>query len=98
MHERGGYWDVSSTSLCSLYQHLEDGEENNSERFNPFVFLLKINEWKAKLDQMLPSPLDSIEAWLQEMERLQAEDLPDLQDPFKAMSVFREIIVIFKVC
>uniref|UniRef100_A0A8C5JEC2 Spectrin repeat containing nuclear envelope protein 2 n=1 Tax=Junco hyemalis TaxID=40217 RepID=A0A8C5JEC2_JUNHY len=55
-----------------------------------------INEWKAKLDQMLPSPLDSIEAWLQEVERLQAEDLPDLQDPFKAMSVFREIIVIFK--
>lgn len=61
-------------------------------------FPLKINEWKAKLDQMLPSPLDRIEAWLQEVERLQAEDLPDLQDPFKAMSVFREIIVIFKVC
>ncbi|XP_005047765.1 PREDICTED: nesprin-2 [Ficedula albicollis] len=56
----------------------------------------QINEWKAKLDQMLPSPLGSIEAWLQEVERLQAEDLPDLQDPFKAMSVFREIIVIFK--
>ncbi|NWT68358.1 SYNE2 protein, partial [Prunella himalayana] len=56
----------------------------------------QINEWKARLDQMLPSPLDSIEAWLQEVERLQAEDLPDLQDPFKAMSVFREIIVIFK--
>uniref|UniRef100_A0A8C3V6R4 Nesprin-2 n=1 Tax=Catharus ustulatus TaxID=91951 RepID=A0A8C3V6R4_CATUS len=56
----------------------------------------QINEWKAKLDQMLPSPLDRIEAWLQELERLQAEDLPDLQDPFRAMSVFREIIVIFK--
>ncbi|XP_009951897.1 PREDICTED: nesprin-2-like, partial [Leptosomus discolor] len=56
----------------------------------------KINKWKAKLDQMLPSPLDSIEAWLQEVEHLQAEDLPDLQDPFKAMLVFREIIVIFK--
>lgn len=93
-----GSWDVSSTSLCSLYQHLGDGEENNSERFNPLVFLLKINEWKAKLDQMLPSPLDRIEAWLQELEQLQAEDLPDLQDPFRAMSVFREIIVIFKVC
>lgn len=50
------------------------------------------------MDQMLPSPLDSIEAWLQEVEHLQAEDLPDLQDPFKAMFVFREIIVIFKVC
>uniref|UniRef100_A0A8C0F7Z5 Spectrin repeat containing nuclear envelope protein 2 n=1 Tax=Bubo bubo TaxID=30461 RepID=A0A8C0F7Z5_BUBBB len=56
----------------------------------------QINEWKVKLDQMLPSPLDSIEAWLQEVEHLQAEDLPDLQDPFKAMFVFREIIVIFK--
>ncbi|KAM9652315.1 nesprin-2 isoform 3-T5 [Morphnus guianensis] len=56
----------------------------------------QINEWKAKLDQMLPSPLDNIEAWLQEVEHLQSEDLPDLQDPFKAMFVFREIIVIFK--
>uniref|UniRef100_A0A8U8BMT5 Uncharacterized protein n=1 Tax=Geospiza parvula TaxID=87175 RepID=A0A8U8BMT5_GEOPR len=91
-----GSWDVLSTILGSLYQHLGDGEENNSERFNALVFLLKITKWKAKLDQMLPSPLDSIEAWLQEVERLQAEDLPDLQDPFKAMSVFREIIVIFK--
>uniref|UniRef100_A0A8C3EGB7 Spectrin repeat containing nuclear envelope protein 2 n=1 Tax=Corvus moneduloides TaxID=1196302 RepID=A0A8C3EGB7_CORMO len=81
---------------ASLRQHLGDGEENNSERFNPLVFLLKINEWKVRLDQLLPSPLDSIEAWLQEVERLQAEDLPDLQDPFKAISVFREIIVIFK--
>uniref|UniRef100_A0A672UCE7 Spectrin repeat containing nuclear envelope protein 2 n=1 Tax=Strigops habroptila TaxID=2489341 RepID=A0A672UCE7_STRHB len=44
-----------------------------------------INEWKVKLDQMLPSPLDSIEAWLQEVEHLEAEDLPDLQDPFKAI-------------
>lgn len=61
-------------------------------------FSFKINEWKVKLDQMLPSPLDSIEAWLQEVEHLEAEDLPDLQDPFKAMFVFREIIVIFKVC
>ncbi|XP_067151183.1 nesprin-2 [Apteryx mantelli] len=56
----------------------------------------QINEWKTKLDQMLPPPLDGIEAWLQEVEHLQAEDLPDLQDPFKAMSLFREIIVIFK--
>lgn len=47
---------------------------------------------------MLPSPLDSIEAWLQEVEHLQAEDLPDLQDPLKAMLVFQEKIVIFKVC
>lgn len=46
---------------------------------------------------MLPPPLDGIEAWLQEVEHLQAEDLPDLQDPFKAMSLFREIIVTFKV-
>uniref|UniRef100_A0A8C0HMF1 Spectrin repeat containing nuclear envelope protein 2 n=1 Tax=Buteo japonicus TaxID=224669 RepID=A0A8C0HMF1_9AVES len=47
-----------------------------------------INEWKAKLDQMLPSPLDNIEAWLQEVEHLQSEDLPDLQDPFKAIMSF----------
>uniref|UniRef100_A0A803Y061 Spectrin repeat containing nuclear envelope protein 2 n=1 Tax=Meleagris gallopavo TaxID=9103 RepID=A0A803Y061_MELGA len=51
---------------------------------------------KSQLDQMLPPPLDGIEAWLQKVEHLQAEDLPDLQDPFKAMSLFSEIISVFK--
>ncbi|RMB98642.1 hypothetical protein DUI87_24859 [Hirundo rustica rustica] len=73
---------------------LSEGQQQMREEWDKVIS--QINEWKAKLDQMLPSPLDSIEAWLQEVERLQAEDLPDLQDPFKAMSVFREIIVIFK--
>uniref|UniRef100_A0A8C0UZ05 Spectrin repeat containing nuclear envelope protein 2 n=1 Tax=Cyanistes caeruleus TaxID=156563 RepID=A0A8C0UZ05_CYACU len=73
---------------------LSEGQQQMREEWDKVV--AQINEWKVKLDQMLPSPLDSIEAWLQEVERLQAEDLPDLQDPFKAMSVFREIIVIFK--
>uniref|UniRef100_A0A8C5NQZ7 Spectrin repeat containing nuclear envelope protein 2 n=1 Tax=Junco hyemalis TaxID=40217 RepID=A0A8C5NQZ7_JUNHY len=73
---------------------LSEGQQQMREQWDKVIS--QINEWKAKLDQMLPSPLDSIEAWLQEVERLQAEDLPDLQDPFKAMSVFREIIVIFK--
>uniref|UniRef100_A0A8C3KFK5 Spectrin repeat containing nuclear envelope protein 2 n=1 Tax=Calidris pygmaea TaxID=425635 RepID=A0A8C3KFK5_9CHAR len=53
-----------------------------------------IDEWKAKLDQMLPSPLDGIEAWLQEVEHLQAEDLPDLQDSFKAI----QLLECFTVC
>ncbi|XP_063015844.1 nesprin-2 isoform X4 [Melospiza melodia melodia] len=73
---------------------LSEGQQQMREQWDKVIS--QINEWKAKLDQMLPSPLDSIEAWLQEVERLQAEHLPDLQDPFKAMSVFREIIVIFK--
>ncbi|KAM7024204.1 nesprin-2 isoform 2-T2 [Acridotheres tristis] len=73
---------------------LSEGQQQMREEWDKVIS--QINEWKARLDQMLPSPLDSIEAWLQEVERLQAEDLPDLQDPFKAMSVFREIIVIFK--
>ncbi|OWK58801.1 Nesprin-2 [Lonchura striata] len=73
---------------------LSEGQQQMREEWDTVIS--QMNEWKAKLDQMLPSPLGSIEAWLQEVERLQAEDLPDLQDPFKAMSVFREIIVIFK--
>ncbi|NWY19340.1 SYNE2 protein, partial [Aphelocoma coerulescens] len=73
---------------------LSEGQQQMREEWDKVIS--QINEWKARLDQMLPSPLDSIEAWLQEVERLQAEDLPDLQDPFKAISVFREIIVIFK--
>ncbi|XP_054017708.1 nesprin-2 [Dryobates pubescens] len=77
----------SEAELC-------EGQQQMSEEWDKLIS--QINEWKVKLDQMLPSPLDSIEAWLQEVEHLQAEDLPDLQDPFKAMFVFREKIVIFK--
>ncbi|KAM7109858.1 nesprin-2 [Ciconia maguari] len=77
----------SEAELC-------EGQQQMREEWDKVIS--QINEWKVKLDQMLPSPLDSIEAWLQEVEHLQAEDLPDLQDPFKAMFVFREIIVIFK--
>uniref|UniRef100_A0A8B9BTJ4 Spectrin repeat containing nuclear envelope protein 2 n=1 Tax=Anser brachyrhynchus TaxID=132585 RepID=A0A8B9BTJ4_9AVES len=73
---------------------LSEGQQQMREEWSKLV--AQINEWKADLDQMLPPPLDGIEAWLQEVEHLQAEDLPDLQDPFKAMSLFREIIVIFK--
>ncbi|NXI44589.1 SYNE2 protein, partial [Galbula dea] len=77
----------SKTELC-------EGQQQMREEWDKLIS--QINGWKAKLDQMLPSPLDSIEAWLQEVERLQAKDLPDLQDPFKAMLAFREVIVIFK--
>ncbi|XP_061854786.1 nesprin-2 isoform X2 [Colius striatus] len=73
---------------------LSEGQQQMREEWDKLIS--QINEWKMKLDQMLPSPLDSIEAWLQEVEHLQAEDLPDLQDPFKAMLAFREVIVIFK--
>ncbi|XP_057272197.1 nesprin-2 isoform X1 [Pezoporus wallicus] len=73
---------------------LSEGQQQIIEEWDKLIS--QINEWKVKLDQMLPSPLDSIEAWLQEVEHLEAEDLPDLQHPFKAMFVFREIIVIFK--
>ncbi|KAM6273721.1 nesprin-2-like [Porphyrio hochstetteri] len=73
---------------------LSEGQKQMREEWDKLIS--QINEWKMRLDQMLPSPLDSIEAWLQEVEHLQAEDLPDLQDPFKAMFAFREVIVIFK--
>uniref|UniRef100_A0A8C3IBQ1 Spectrin repeat containing nuclear envelope protein 2 n=1 Tax=Chrysemys picta bellii TaxID=8478 RepID=A0A8C3IBQ1_CHRPI len=56
----------------------------------------QINEWKTKLDRALPPPLDSIEVWLQEVEHLLAEGLPDLQDHCKAMALFKEKIILFK--
>uniref|UniRef100_A0A8C4VGV8 Spectrin repeat containing nuclear envelope protein 2 n=1 Tax=Gopherus evgoodei TaxID=1825980 RepID=A0A8C4VGV8_9SAUR len=56
----------------------------------------QINEWKTKLDRALPPPLDSIEVWLQEVEHLLAEGLPDLQDHCKAMGLFKEKIILFK--
>ncbi|XP_075782511.1 nesprin-2 isoform X2 [Pelodiscus sinensis] len=56
----------------------------------------QINEWKTKMDQALPPPLDSIEVWLQEVEHLLAEDLADSQDHCKAMALFKEKIRLFK--
>ncbi|NXX50529.1 SYNE2 protein, partial [Tricholaema leucomelas] len=82
--------------LSSKRSEAELSEDQQQMREEWDKLISQINEWKAKLDQMLPSPLGNIEAWLQEVEHLQAEDLPDLQDPFKAMFVFRETIVIFK--
>ncbi|KAM8807307.1 nesprin-2 [Eudromia elegans] len=82
--------------LSSKASVAEQSEDQQQMREEWRKLISQINEWKTKLDQMLPPPLDGIEAWLQEVEHLQAEDLPDLQDPFKAMSLFREIIVIFK--
>ncbi|XP_063189611.1 nesprin-2 isoform X1 [Chroicocephalus ridibundus] len=82
--------------LLSKRSEAELSESHQQMREEWDKLISQINEWKAKLDRMLPSPLDGIEAWLQEVEHLQAEDLPDLQDPFKAMFVFREIIVMFK--
>ncbi|NWX99642.1 SYNE2 protein, partial [Nothoprocta ornata] len=81
------------SSKASVAELSEDQQQMREEWHK---LVSQINEWKIKLDQMLPPPLDGIEAWLQEVEHLQADDLPDLQDPFKAMSLFREIIVIFK--
>ncbi|KYO18532.1 nesprin-2 isoform E [Alligator mississippiensis] len=56
----------------------------------------QINEWKTMLDCVLPPPLDGIELWLQEVEHLLAEGLPDLQDHCKAMALFKEKIIVFK--
>ncbi|XP_044291548.1 nesprin-2 isoform X3 [Varanus komodoensis] len=48
---------------------------------------LQMNGWKAKLDLLLPQPLDVIESWLQEVEHLLAEDLPDSQEHCKKVAV-----------
>ncbi|PKU42006.1 hypothetical protein llap_7684 [Limosa lapponica baueri] len=82
--------------LLSKRSEAELSERQQQMREEWDKLISQIDEWKVKLDQMLPSPLDGIEAWLQEVEHLQAEDLPDLQDSFKAMFAFREVIVIFK--
>ncbi|XP_058149276.1 nesprin-2 isoform X2 [Dasypus novemcinctus] len=56
----------------------------------------QINEWKAKLNYDLPSPLQETEAWLQEVERLTGEDLPTSQDYSEAMTLQQEKMTPFK--
>ncbi|KAH0620304.1 hypothetical protein JD844_020517 [Phrynosoma platyrhinos] len=47
----------------------------------------QMNEWKEKLDRLLPPPLDAIESWLQDVEHQLAEDLPDSHNQCKATTV-----------
>ncbi|XP_042316730.1 nesprin-2-like [Sceloporus undulatus] len=46
----------------------------------------QVDEWKEKLDHLLPPPLDAIESWLQDVEHQLAEDVPDVNRS-KAMTV-----------
>ncbi|XP_076978529.1 nesprin-2 isoform X1 [Tamandua tetradactyla] len=57
---------------------------------------LQINEWKTKLNYVLPSPLNQIEAWLQEVEKLVDEDLPASQDYSEAMTLKQKKMALFK--
>ncbi|XP_026554203.1 nesprin-2 [Pseudonaja textilis] len=50
----------------------------------------QMNEWKAKLDNMLPPPLDAIEAWLKETEQHLVHNLPISQDHLKATAALEE--------
>nr|XP_060611126.1 nesprin-2 [Anolis sagrei ordinatus] len=49
----------------------------------------QIDEWKGKLDHLLPPPLDTIELWLQDVEQQMAEDLPDSHHRCKAVDVLQ---------
>ncbi|XP_025025751.1 nesprin-2, partial [Python bivittatus] len=50
----------------------------------------QMNEWKAKLDNLLPPPLYATEAWLKETEQHLALSLPISQDHLKAMAALEE--------
>ncbi|KAM3852614.1 nesprin-2 isoform 7-T7 [Vipera latastei] len=52
--------------------------------------LYQMNEWKAKLDNMLPPPLDATEAWLKETEQHLAHNLPVSQDHLKVTAALEE--------
>ncbi|XP_039390571.1 nesprin-2 isoform X4 [Mauremys reevesii] len=82
--------------LSSKRSVTELNEEQKQMRAAWDNLISQINEWKTKLDRALPPPLDSIEVWLQEVEHLLAEGLPDLQDHCKAMALFKEKIILFK--
>ncbi|EPY86172.1 hypothetical protein CB1_000324018 [Camelus ferus] len=56
----------------------------------------EINVWKTDLNNILPSPLNEIEAWLQEIEELLDEDLPASQDYREAMALIQEKMTLFK--
>lgn len=63
---------------------------------NIFPFF-QIDVWKTKLNRDLPSPLQQIEAWLQEVEELVDEELPASQNHCEAMAVTQEKMTSFKV-
>ncbi|XP_063145116.1 nesprin-2 [Candoia aspera] len=69
------------SELDEDYLEMKEARDNLSSQ---------MNEWKAKLDNLLPPPLDATEAWLKETEQHLAHNLPVSQDDLKAMAVLEE--------
>uniref|UniRef100_A0ABM5FBV7 Nesprin-2 isoform X3 n=1 Tax=Pogona vitticeps TaxID=103695 RepID=A0ABM5FBV7_9SAUR len=79
--EEKAFWPVLTRKVTELNEdHLRMREAWGS-------LTSQISQWKAKLDRLLPPPLDAMESWLQEMEHELAGDLPDSQDHSKAMAI-----------
>ncbi|XP_053143373.1 nesprin-2 isoform X2 [Hemicordylus capensis] len=76
--------------LASKRKDVEQSEDYPRMREAWDNLTSQMNEWKAKLNHLLPPPLDTVEVWLQEIEQQLAEDLPDFQDHCKVMAALEE--------
>ncbi|KAL6049704.1 hypothetical protein STEG23_021217, partial [Scotinomys teguina] len=56
----------------------------------------QITEWKAQLDDVLPSPLKETEAWLKDVEGLVEEGLPTSQNYSEAAALIQGKMSLFK--
>ncbi|XP_069343498.1 nesprin-2 isoform X2 [Eulemur rufifrons] len=56
----------------------------------------QINAWKTQLNYALPLQLSEIEAWLQDVEQLKAEDLPASGDCSAPVTLTQEKMTLFK--
>ncbi|KAG8561188.1 hypothetical protein GDO81_015281 [Engystomops pustulosus] len=56
----------------------------------------QIAEWKRQLDRSLPPPLDSIEAWLTEVEHLMSQALPESGSHYNTKSLLEALSEAFK--
>lgn len=59
--------------------------------------LFQVAEWKAQLDDALPSPLKETEAWLKAVEGLVEEGVPTSQNYSEARTLIQGKISLFKV-
>ncbi|XP_063118254.1 nesprin-2 isoform X7 [Rattus norvegicus] len=87
----------SFTDVLSPRERMEEWSEDELQLRQGWTSLTQqVAEWKAQLDDALPSPLKEMEAWLKAVEGLVEEGVPTSQNYSEARTLIQGKISLFK--
>lgn len=87
----------SFTDVLSPRERMEEWNEDELQLRQGWTSLTQqVAEWKAQLDDALPSPLKETEAWLKAVEGLVEEGVPTSQNYSEARTLIQGKISLFK--